>query len=607
MPDGAKHKVTRFFLKAIDIPSNSQTTPLAADTRATNATTYINFMTKYYWVEPTICYLDIGWEPWAPDANTNTHYQTLIDDSSVDDNDNNFLEPYVVVQVIGNGYGYNQATPLPDNINQRNYQKLNIPANTILNNAGTLKDDAILALKLKIEFDTGEDRNFNIGFGYLNIVEDGDHKYYYSVNKKTDSTDTFNKYVTIPAPSRYENNVIFNEAGINDLIKNIKEYPVVDVDEVPESRWINGNPSILVIHGAEPRFIKTPDTSLTSGKVYYTFNSTNNQYTIVDTPNVSNIGNYYEPKDAKQVKVGSNVKIFATDADLNTATPSYITEISKVNNQYPAQAAGTFRINVNNKFYQVPIKGWGDMATASSVNDINTLLRGTNGYFLCGRGTSTDPVWTNELGANFLPTIHNTYNLGAAEQRWQHLYLSGKIAMTSTAGYTGAAEKPDNTTYNENAIHCLGGAYFAKNLSAMRVFNAVFNDYAECRTTIDLAPGHVVIDNDDGSLSCSSARLQPGAQIISDTYGHLMGGTEIATTPIAVAGRVLVYTYQPRENYHAGMAVCSAPDGTVDIMTREEIRDYPDCIVGIVSEIPQYETWGSDNVKVDGRIWIKVR
>jgi len=86
-----------------------------------------------------------------------------------------------------------------------------------------------------------------------------------------------------------------------------------------------------------------------------------------------------------------------------------------------------------------------------------------------------------------------------------------------------------------------------------------------------------------------------------------MGGTDKAKTPIAVAGRVLVYTYQPRENYHAGMAVCSAPDGTVDIMSRAEICEYPDCIVGIVSEIPQYETWGSDNVKVDGRIWIKVK
>ena len=141
---------------------------------------------------------------------------------------------------------------------------------------------------------------------------------------------------------------------------------------------------------------------------------------------------------------------------------------------------------------------------------------------------------------------------------------------------------------------------------ATKVFNAVFNDYAEYRTTIDLTPGHVVIDQDNGSLACSTARLQPGAQVISDTYGTCMGQTFEATTPIAVAGRVLVYPYQARENYHAGMAVCSAPGGTVDIMTREEIKEYPDCIVGIVSEIPQYETWGSDNVKVDGRIWIKI-
>ena len=86
-----------------------------------------------------------------------------------------------------------------------------------------------------------------------------------------------------------------------------------------------------------------------------------------------------------------------------------------------------------------------------------------------------------------------------------------------------------------------------------------------------------------------------------------MGETAKAKTPLAVAGRVLVYPYKNKNEYHAGMAVCSAPDGTVDIMTREEIREYPDCIVGIVSEIPQYNTWGSDNVKVDGRIWIKVR
>jgi hypothetical protein len=58
---------------------------------------------------------------------------------------------------------------------------------------------------------------------------------------------------------------------------------------------------------------------------------------------------------------------------------------------------------------------------------------------------------------------------------------------------------------------------------AKRVYAAVFNDYAECRKTIDLEPGRVVVDNDDGSLSCANTRLLPGAQVISDTYGNLIG------------------------------------------------------------------------------------
>ena len=157
------------------------------------------------------------------------------------------------------------------------------------------------------------------------------------------------------------------------------------------------------------------------------------------------------------------------------------------------------------------------------------------------------------------------------------------------------------------SIHTKGGIKADLNIWGSKVFKAVFNDYAEFRQTINLTPGHIVIDNDDGSLSCTTKRLQPGAQVISDTFGDAMGWTEKCQTPIAVAGRVLVYTYQSRENYHAGMAVCSAPNGTIDIMTREEIKEYPDCIIGIVSEIPNYEKWGTDQIEVNGRIWIKVK
>ena len=140
-----------------------------------------------------------------------------------------------------------------------------------------------------------------------------------------------------------------------------------------------------------------------------------------------------------------------------------------------------------------------------------------------------------------------------------------------------------------------------------KLFGAAWNDYAEKRKCDNLKPGTCVIENDDGKLSIAIERLTPGACIISDTYGMCIGETEEAKTPIAITGRVLAYTYQPRENYHAGMAVCSAPDGTIDIMTRKEIRDYPDAIIGIVSEIPDYEYWGTGNIQVNNRIWIKIK
>lgn len=157
-----------------------------------------------------------------------------------------------------------------------------------------------------------------------------------------------------------------------------------------------------------------------------------------------------------------------------------------------------------------------------------------------------------------------------------------------------------------------------------RFYNAVWNDYAEFRKADIIEPGYVVKENGDGSMSKAEQRLQLGAKIISDTYGFAIGQNKENNTPIAVSGRVLVYTYQDRNKYQPGMSVCAAPGGTVDIMTREEIQKYPDAIIGIVSEIPNYETWKAGNyeligveatmknnditpIQVNGRIWVYVR
>lgn len=152
-------------------------------------------------------------------------------------------------------------------------------------------------------------------------------------------------------------------------------------------------------------------------------------------------------------------------------------------------------------------------------------------------------------------------------------------------------------SYNSNVyINCATGV----------LYGAAWNDYAEYRISNETEAGRVICENGDDTLSLAIERLQPGAAIISDTFGFVIGETEKAKTPIAVSGRVLAYPFEDRESFAPGDAVCAGPGGTVSKMTREEIKEYPERIIGTVSAIPNYEIWGN-NVHVNGRIWIKVR
>lgn len=144
-------------------------------------------------------------------------------------------------------------------------------------------------------------------------------------------------------------------------------------------------------------------------------------------------------------------------------------------------------------------------------------------------------------------------------------------------------------------------------LVAKKVRGAVFNDYAEYRESLIKEPGRCVVETGYGDLELSTKRLQLGGNIISDTFGFSIGETNKAQTPIAVCGRVLAYPYEDKYKFTAGAAVCSGPNGTISLMTREEIKEWPDAIIGYVSEIPEYKEWGTDKIQVNNRIWIKVK
>ena len=148
---------------------------------------------------------------------------------------------------------------------------------------------------------------------------------------------------------------------------------------------------------------------------------------------------------------------------------------------------------------------------------------------------------------------------------------------------------------------------YATNIYGNTVYGAVWNDYAEYReTTSYIRPGCVVYENGDDTLSLANERMIPACQLVSDTFGFAIGETDKCKTPLAVSGRALAYPYEDRNSYKPGDAVCSGPNGTVSKMTQEEKVNHPECIIGYVSCIPTYETWGTGNVAVNGRIWIKV-
>lgn len=180
----------------------------------------------------------------------------------------------------------------------------------------------------------------------------------------------------------------------------------------------------------------------------------------------------------------------------------------------------------------------------------------------------------------------NASNVLAATQTSTAIYVTG---TTSTS-----AQK---LQYNTNV-----------KIEGNVLYGAAWNDYAEYRRQEQkLLPGFCVKSTDNGILNYTTKRLEPCEGVVSDTFGFAIGKTDECKTPLAVAGRVLVYTEEERENFHFGDAVCASANGRVSKMTREEIKEYPDRIIGIVSEIPDYEIWGEDNVAVNNRIWIKVK
>lgn len=222
---------------------------------------------------------------------------------------------------------------------------------------------------------------------------------------------------------------------------------------------------------------------------------------------------------------------------------------------------------------------------------------GTTGQFLRGDG-----VWQNTLTDSFIVSKG-----GTAQAIIKSINDNGSVELLASTN-RGLYDRT-NTKW-AIAVNADGTRVY----SDYPIYGAVWNDYAEYRASDEVEAGRCVREVGDGTLIRTTERLQKGCEIVSDTFGFAIGKTEKYNTPTAASGRVLAYLYEDKEiaKSHIGDPVCSGPNGTVSIMTEEEEMRYPSRIIGIISEIPNYEIWeaghnGDHQIKVDGRIWIRVR
>ena len=285
------------------------------------------------------------------------------------------------------------------------------------------------------------------------------------------------------------------------------------------------------------------------------------------------------------------------DASGQTITSTYLKDITYSDYKFTVKlGSGTTLRTISPLF----------AASSSCGGDATKAVRWSNAVTiqLEGEVTGSASIVGNEGTVKITTSLANT-NLTALNSKYIRKDQADGTSYVLTLSNT--TDLNATLTTAQGALIVKGGVHVAKQLYASKVHNAVWNDYAECRKAETIEPGRVVVEHESGEMKISSERLQAGGSIISDTYGSCMGETAECKTPIAVAGRVLAYTYEDRNTYPLGAAVCAAPNGTVSIMTREEIREYPERILGTVSEIPNYEVWGTGNIQVNNRIWIKVR
>ena len=193
--------------------------------------------------------------------------------------------------------------------------------------------------------------------------------------------------------------------------------------------------------------------------------------------------------------------------------------------------------------------------TSNIVGNVTGNVSGSSGSCTGNAATATtaSSCTGNSATATQAYTTANTANT---------LYL---IGVTSTTSGNQSLQLDASTYVTSDGY-----------LYATRVYNAVYNDYAECFDNTDLdydkVKNRIVEITDDDKVRLGSNNSIRVVGVVSDSYGHMLGGTEEEIEngkkiPVGIAGKLYVDSKDIVDINNIGKFVGSDDEGYAKVLS----------------------------------------
>lgn len=192
-----------------------------------------------------------------------------------------------------------------------------------------------------------------------------------------------------------------------------------------------------------------------------------------------------------------------------------------------------------------------DKPTPAEIGAIPTSASCNKNWNWSGQGGQPTWLWGGEDGTNMY--VYNPRNFSVSScDTARHLVMpTGNYGTPIEIGqYIDFHQAGTNTDYSVRLTGTAGALTCSGTFSATKVYNAVWNDYAELfeKESDDLTAGDILAWGDNGVVKATAKNKHTVVGVYSDSFGHLLGGEEGKSeeenlekfAPVGLAGRVYV-------------------------------------------------------------------